>query len=94
MRIPDSCVGDQVMAALVMTKETPVTDFRTEKFRFGPSFASSLNLWSPNRGRRRQIKRRASPRPRVTFTRCSRARWRPKVSDCDERVWPIPPVNR
>jgi fatty-acyl-CoA synthase len=80
--IPDPVVGDQVMAALVMT---PGTDFDTEKFR---AFLAEQPDLGPKQWP--SYVRISAELPRTVTFKVLKRQLAAEGVDCDDRVWPIP----
>jgi fatty-acyl-CoA synthase len=80
--IPDPVVGDQVMAAMVMT---PGTEFDAEKFR---AFLAE----QPDLGRKQwpSYVRVSTELPRTVTFKVLKRHLAAEGVDCDDRVWPIP----
>jgi fatty-acyl-CoA synthase len=80
--IPDPVVGDQVMAAMVLT---PGTQFDAEKFR---AFLTE----QPDLGRKQwpSYVRVSAELPRTVTFKVLKRHLAAEGVDCDDRVWPIP----
>ena len=80
--IPDPVVGDQVMAALVVT---PGTEFDTEKFR---AFLAEQPDLGPKQWP--SYVRISAELPRTVTFKVLKWQLAAEGVDCDDRVWPIP----
>lgn len=80
--IPDPVVGDQVMAALVLT---PGAEFDTERFR---SFLAAQPDLGPKQWP--SYVRISSELPRTVTFKVLKRQLAAEGLDCDDRVWPIP----